>query len=190
MQMPDTPQFEELEDLLAEVEAAPEASEAHGMLLGVAAALVPGGGLEPMLPEVIRRWRAGLELEASAAPGADSALSKLGTALLEALDPDGLPELALPPEDAPLRERTIAVQQWSQGFVTGLGLGGLDEAALADHPEAREGLRDLVRLAAVGGEATEESESGEEDLTVVAEYVRVVAAMLLERPDGRAETLS
>lgn len=89
--------------------------------------------------------------------------------------------LLLPGDDEPLRERTEALGQWCQGFLSGFGttVGGRTLSG-----EAREVLEDLTAIAQIqGGDA--DSEDGENDYMEVAEYLRV-APLLLFAECGRA----
>ncbi|MEK7321882.1 MAG: UPF0149 family protein [Pseudomonadota bacterium] len=108
-------------------------------------------------------------------------------------DPDYGFTLLLPADAHPLAERTETLSQWCQGFLWGLGLGGIqDEAKLPG--DVNEVMRDMseisrLRFADQGG--------GNEDETAYAEiieYVRMAALLVYEelrplrvaRPDGNA----
>lgn len=116
-------------------------------------------------------------------------LYELTTDQLE--DPDYGFTLLLPDDAHPLAERAEALSQWCQGFLWGLGLGGIqDEAKLPG--DVNEVMRDMseisrLRFADQGG--------GNEDETAYAEiveYVRMAALLVYEelrplrvaRPDG------
>ena len=82
--------------------------------------------------------------------------------------------LLLPSDEAPLRERAVALGQWCQGFLGGFGLTARDSALSA---EAMEVLQDLSAIAQVQN-ALEESEDGENDYMEVMEYLRVAPLLL------------
>ena len=82
--------------------------------------------------------------------------------------------LLLPSDEAPLRERAVALGQWCQGFLGGFGLTARDSALSA---EAMEVLQDLAAIAQVQN-ALEESEDGENDYMEVMEYLRVAPLLL------------
>ncbi|MCG4452622.1 YecA family protein [Pseudomonas sp. MMS21-TM103] len=82
--------------------------------------------------------------------------------------------LLLPSDDAPLRERAVALGQWCQGFLGGFGLTARDSALSA---EAMEVLQDLSAIAQVQN-ALEDSEDGENDYMEVMEYLRVAPLLL------------
>ena len=83
--------------------------------------------------------------------------------------------LLLPNDDAPLTERTAALGQWCQGFLSGFGLNCRDSSALS--LEATEVLQDLAAIAQIQ-DALEESDDGEHDYMEVMEYLRVAPLLL------------
>ncbi len=82
--------------------------------------------------------------------------------------------LMLPGDDAPLAERTAALGQWCQGFLSGFGLVAGNRLL---GKEASEVLQDLAAIAQIDG-ADEESEAGEVDYMEVMEYLRVAPLLL------------
>lgn len=83
--------------------------------------------------------------------------------------------LLLPPEDAPLYERSGALFEWCRGFLGAFGLAAGDARALSE--EGREALADLAKLAAA---APQEGEDDEEEaaLAEIEEFVRVAVLLL------------
>ncbi len=77
--------------------------------------------------------------------------------------------LLLPNDDDPLTERTIAVGQWAQGFLSGFG-GNIGNAELSK--EVREILEDLISIAQIQPDE-EEDEDGEVAYMEINEYLRV-----------------
>ena len=77
--------------------------------------------------------------------------------------------LLLPNDDDPLAERTIAVGQWAQGFLSGFG-GNIGNAELSK--DVREILEDLVSIAQIQADE-EEDEDGEVAYMEINEYLRV-----------------
>ena len=65
--------------------------------------------------------------------------------------------LLLPNDDDPLAERTIAVGQWAQGFLSGFG-GNIGNTELSK--DVREILEDLISIAQIQAD-DEEDEDGE-----------------------------
>lgn len=82
--------------------------------------------------------------------------------------------LLLPNDDAPLAERTLALGQWCQSFLTGFGLTAGDRALSR---EAVEVLQDMAAIAQIQ-DSLEESEDGESDYMEVMEYLRVAPLLL------------
>ena len=106
-------------------------------------------------------------------------------------DPEYGFSLLLPDDAAPLAKRLEALSHWCQGFLLGLGLGGVQD--LSKLPgDSHEVLQDFVEISRLGlGEAGD----GNEDETAYAEiveYVRMAVMVVYEelrplraaRPDG------
>ena len=77
--------------------------------------------------------------------------------------------LLLPNDEEPLAERTIAVGQWAQGFLSGFG-GNIGNAELSK--DVREILEDLISIAQIQVD-DEEDEDGEVAYMEINEYLRV-----------------
>ena len=77
--------------------------------------------------------------------------------------------LLLPNDDDPLAERTIAVGQWAQGFLSGFG-GNIGNTELSK--DVREILEDLISIAQIQADE-EEDEDGEVAYMEINEYLRV-----------------
>jgi uncharacterized protein YgfB (UPF0149 family) len=92
-------------------------------------------------------------------------------------------ELRLPDDDAPLVDRIQALGQWCQGFLGGLGLGGIDPTRLGGDTE--EFLNDLASIAQVAHD--EETEEAEGDLIELVEYLRVGTYLVRDALRARAE---
>lgn len=105
-------------------------------------------------------------------------------------------EPLLPDDDRPLPEQVQALASWCQGFLTGLGLGGLaagGEQALS--AEVEEIMSDFAEISRAG--VTEEEADAPEQsafaLAEVKEYVRVSVQILFEelaRARGEREKAS
>jgi uncharacterized protein YgfB (UPF0149 family) len=143
-------------------------AELHGLLLGRSCA---GAGFdaEPWLDDAI---------EVLGAP-ADGTVRQALVGLqdmvkTELTSTDMTVVLLLPGDDVPLPDRTAALGQWCQGFLTGFGLAA-GSAKLSE--EAREVLQDLASIAQIQ-DALEESEEAETDYMEVTEYLRVAPLLL------------
>lgn len=98
--------------------------------------------------------------------------------------------LLLPQDESPLHERAEALSQWCQGFLWGLGLGGIQEQAKlpGDVNEVMQDMSEISRLNfAAAGTNDDEAAYAE-----IVEYVRMAALLIYEelrllrsaRPDG------
>ena len=86
-------------------------------------------------------------------------------------------ELLLPDDLRDLSERSDALTQWCSGFLGGLGLGGFNQEKKLSK-EAREGLRDLERIARTEIELDDDLEGNETALMELAEFAKITALML------------
>lgn len=169
METQDAPDFEELVAALRSANAGVGAADLHGSLCGF---LVAGGGgiaqfLDAMsLPELAGGDAPALALQRLfERSGVDLASDDYR---FEPLLPDG---------ERPVAERTQALLQWCQGFIGGLGLGGMrDERALSD--DGREVLRDLAEIARSKVSHDEDDEVDETALAELTEFARVGALLL------------
>lgn len=100
--------------------------------------------------------------------------------------------LLLPDEEQPLHERAEALSQWCQGFLWGLGLGGIQEQAKLPG-DVNEVMQDMAEISRLNFAAA----TGSNDETAYAEiveYVRMAVLLIYEelrllrgaRPDGNA----
>ncbi len=87
--------------------------------------------------------------------------------------------LLLPDDEQALEERVIALGEWCQGFLAGLGEGGLTENN-AKSIETAEILHDLSQIAQIHN--YEYSDESENDYVELEEYVRMVLLMLYTKP--------
>ena len=161
--------FEELDAALADCEASVGAAEAHGTLCGALAAVL-GYSADDWIGDLLAD--AGAEAEAHARQLLTTLFGETHEALAS-----GLMELGplLPADDVPLEQRTIALAEWCNGFLYGLG-GGLPQAG--GWPEAvQEVVADFSEIgrAAVGDEETEET--NEVAYAELVEYLRVSAQL-------------
>ncbi len=159
---------------LAASELSPSPGEAHGMLCG----LICGGDktaeetwLDQLLPDVgpddlpAREAREGLRL--------------LARHTHDRIEGPGLGfSPLLPPDTRPLAERASALYDWVRGFLYALGLQGVSENDLSD--QTREVFRDFIDLTRMDLDALDDSESNEEALTEVSEFVWVAAMLVYE----------
>ena len=142
-------------------------SELHGSLCGYLA----GGGRADA-----DDWLQQLAVEADVAPASDGVLAQLRSATLAQFDAQDFGfELLLPGDDATLAERADALIGWCNGFLGGFGLAAPPADMLSD--EAAEALQDMGRIAA-SDLFYEDSETDEDALAEIIEFVRVAALLL------------
>lgn len=176
------PNPDELGRALAVSELSPSAFEAHGIYCGLLAAAAP----EPQ-----QRWLAELlptaEHEGAETAHCRSLLQDLAAATRAQLEgPSQDFDLLLPEDERSLRERAMAVYEWTRGFLFGLGLAGIDAARLS--PQTREAFDDLMEVTRMDLDDLDDDETNEQALSDVVEFVRVAALLLHE--EGAASTVA
>jgi len=127
------------------------------------------------------------------AADADSAREQLHDAEAETWrqlsNPDFEFEPLLPPAEADLAERVTALALWCQGFLTGLGLGGIQAEDLdagdndgGRSAELAEIVTDFVEIsrAHAGSEDLADADRADFDLLEVVEYVRASTQLVFE----------
>ncbi|MDE2089828.1 MAG: UPF0149 family protein, partial [Gammaproteobacteria bacterium] len=156
------PEFEQIDQALERATAAAAAAEGHGMLCGMlcAAGHVDRGD---WIEQVLQEAEAGDLL----AGECRQALSSLYDFTVRRLNDSGMDfQLLLPADDQPLAARVQALGEWCEGFLAGLGLGGMTAgAALPD--DVREIMSDLVEIAKISLKVHEGEEQDEQDYAEV-----------------------
>lgn len=147
-------------------------AETQGMVCGILAA-----NAEP----VLEKWAS--ELLATAEEKAKlsavrQVLEQLQTQAVEQIDEDDLGlQLMLPGDDAPVKDRSLALRDWCQGFLYGFGRSG--RSSIADlSAEAQEALHDFGEIAQLDTSGSDDDESAEQSLMELEEYVRMIALMI------------
>jgi yecA family protein len=87
--------------------------------------------------------------------------------------------LLLPSDHISLPQRTLSLGYWCQGFLSGLGLGGMQKSWTLS-AEAEEFLNDLLQIAQVGFDTQNAVEEDECAYTEIVEYVRI-GVLLMEQ---------
>ncbi len=166
------PDFDELERDLDQVHATMGAAEAQGLMCGLVCA---SGRLDEAA------W-AGQLLPDTPLPeaGAGSRLRALARTTLTGMNDSGLGlTLLLPDDSIALRRRAAALGEWCQGFLLGLGVGGLGEPdRLPDN--VQEILRDLSEIARVEFDTDSVDEEDERAYMEITEYVRMGVLLINE----------
>jgi len=164
--------FEELA-LCLEVEGFEETpSEMHGLLCGRIA-----GGERLAADKLAQALVESLDSDEELVQNALIPLQQLYTSIIDAFESADLSFRALLPGDStPLTDRVIALSDWCQYFLSGLGDSGLrGETDLSE--EVKGAIGDLAAIARVGYDGDGE-EDDEADLFELEEFVRMAAILI------------
>jgi uncharacterized protein len=169
------PDYSHLQQLLAQERSLADAAEAHGTLAGCLCA-TSGYRFEDWLKEILPEGRA--------APEAQASLQQLYAATADALvQPDMEFELWLPADTQPIDVRTAALAQWCQGFLYGLGAGGIPDPSQLPG-DTGEVVRDFVEITRASVDAEQGEEANENAYAELVEFVRVGVQLLFEELAG------
>ena len=165
------PDYQSIQEQLSDLQIPISPSELHGAISGC---LCAGANINA------QNWLAfaltDADMDGKAETG--STLNKLYVAVSEQLAGDIMDfefDLLLPDDDMPVSERGPAMVDWCQGFLGGFGVVPTPAQALSE--EADEALQDLAKIA--GSDLNyEDTETDEEALIEVCEYIRVAAVLL------------
>ncbi len=164
--------FNELQRALVQSRALTDAAEAHGTLVGSLCA--SHCSLADWLAEILPEGRA----ESAAADSLRAVFQSTSDALLGGML--GFAPL-LPADDEPIGERTLALGEWCQGFLYGLGTGvAVTDASLLPG-DAAEVLRDMTEITHVDVDPEDDLESNEEAYAELVEFVRVGVQLLYDQ---------
>ncbi len=181
--MTTTVDYDEVNAELMALHAGVLASECHGFMCGYFCA---SNTLE------VEAWRdyllAGIDDEAELGT-CFGILSQLADQVFEEILSDEFSfALFLPDDESSITERSSALAEWSAGFVSGLGIGGLGEKPkLID--ECDEFIKDVVSISRIET-SIDENEDAEGALFEIVEYLRVGVIMLHQEwhhPDDDSE---
>lgn len=166
--------FEDLQQVLSDFESVHGAAEAHGALCGILGFMGATGKAQ---------WIAWLLQDAdtsvvSARDGIVFLDSFYDRACENLVDESFGFGLLLPEDESALYSRINALASWCDGFVFGLGFGGVLKE-LDGNEEVDELVSDLIRISQTDGEGAS-SEADEADFAEVVEYVRVAVLNLQE----------
>jgi len=163
--------YTDIQRLLTEQRSLADAAEAHGTLTGSLCAAV-GYRFEDWMHEILPEGRAD---ELSTASLRQLYLDTAGS--LEGHEMQF--ELLLPEDEQPIDSRTIALGQWCQGFLYGLGTSALQDAS-ALPGEIGEIVRDLTEISHVGVDDGQSAETNESAYSELVEFVRVGVQLVFE----------
>ena len=94
------------------------------------------------------------------------------------VDADAEFTLLLPDDDVSLNQRTRALVNWCEGYLYGLGMGGISERQLVG--DAKEALEDISAFTQLDLESVEEDESYESAYMELQEFLRVATLLIRE----------
>lgn len=166
--------FQELQSLLDSVGSLVAAPECHGILSGYACSGKAFNSRD-VLPHLLVGEVETIQLEQL-----DLELQRNMREILLQLEDQNLGfRLLLPDDEQPLTERVEALGQWCQGFLFGVGLGGLRNS------EGRteglgEVLSDLTEIAQAGDYEIDAEEEDEFAYMELVEHVRTGAMLIYE----------
>ena len=191
--MQDSYDYDWLSDLISELNLSVSAAHVHGSLVGYlcaggemhtratldeALSEEHDGMLAPSAP--VAHWIAIVldEHDLELPDGTERELDGFAQATIKLLaQAEMRMQLLLPDDLRDLAERADALTQWCSGFLGGLGLGGFNQEKKLSK-EAREGLRDLERIARTEIELDDDAEGNETALMELAEFAKITALML------------
>jgi yecA family protein len=165
----------QLEEWLRRAGVGMGASECHGMLTGLICAegtLDSAGWLQHLMRQAGKEALDDAEAEAVLRALHGETVRQLGDATLDF-------HLLVPSDDALVAERTEALAEWCQGFLSGLGLGGLSELDRLPE-ESAEATRDLAQIAQAADYEVTGDEEDEQAYSELMEYVRTAVLLINE----------
>ncbi|HET8707551.1 MAG TPA: UPF0149 family protein [Pseudomonadales bacterium] len=174
--------YDDLADMLDEINAAVSPSEAHGYVCGqLAAGTVLQGDVW------LNNLKQFMDVDADLSAAAKRDLLDWRGECVQALnDPEFAFQPFLPEEGAALARRLEALAAWCQGFMSGFGMAYQNQEALPD--DVASTLKDLSEISQVDLN-TDEDEESEEAFMEVVEYVRMAALMIyMECSQTKAES--
>jgi len=164
--------FDELQRALVQSRALAAAAEAHGTLVGSLCA--SPCSLADWLAEILPEGRA----EHSCADSLRAVFDATSGALLEGTL--GFAPL-LPADDTPIGDRALALGEWCQGFLYGLGTGVAVPEAAQLPGDAAEVLRDITEITHVDVDPADDPETSEAAYAELVEFVRVGVQLLYDQ---------
>ena len=176
-------QYQILQDALADAGAIIGAPECHGLFCGILAIAntLPVGSIQSAL----------FSEDADFDPANMVQLTDTLEALAEAVNADlGDPNfefsMLLADDDTDISLRVAELKSWCQGFLYGLGVGGLSLSSVSESSEVSEVLADISKIAQVSDSAVVSSEDNERDFFELLEFVRMSALYIQEFYRGDA----
>ncbi len=163
--------YSEIQSALSGEHSLTDAAEAHGTLAG---SLCSGPGYR------FEDWLLDILPEGEARSPSDQVLRALYRCTAGALcAPEMEFDLLLPDDGRPIIERAGALALWCQGFLYGLGLGVLRDAANMPG-EVSEIVSDITEISGAAVDTTQSEESNEAAYAELVEFIRVSVQVVFE----------
>lgn len=167
--------YEDIADLIDEIEGKASASGLHGMVCGELAA-----GIEPPDDTWLKACLRYLDSSAQLSGNARRELLTMREASLALLQDEELAfHLLLPDEDSELLARIAELGGWCQGFLHGFAVAEkVSGRSLSGSEEVQEILSDFAAVAEIDSEDDDEEDDAEHDFMQLTEYVRMATLTL------------
>jgi hypothetical protein len=176
----DMPDYAEFAATLERCGSAHSPSEAHGFAVGLHLARVE-------MPHVT--WE--LELYSDFDPAdvlAGECRSLLDMLFTQVFAEDGDGFALLLPQDVVVdHRRLVALRDWCQGFLYGIGLAG-ESLTRQGSPQMQDLLRDIAEITRLEVDDVENSDENQSALIEIEEYLRVGVLLLRDEVHGRKAT--
>ena len=165
--------YYELEKILADENAGVRAAECHGF---VCAVICTSNDIDQ---DMVKHYLLADELQDLMQKSCNFIMDLAMELSEQMLSTDMDMQLMLPDEDSTLKTRCEALVEWCQGFLSGLGVGGLNQSELPD--DCRTLIDDLYKVSLLEtGDLDKQGEQGEKDLMELIEYIRMGAIYLYD----------
>ncbi|MED7787993.1 YecA family protein [Francisella sp. 19X1-34] len=168
------PNFEDVAEALKVMQALSSASEAHGLLC----ALFSFGAEVKFTAWSDSLMTKTIEEGDLVAASALKTMKKLYDYTKSQFDEKGLSfDLFIPDDSEPLSYRAEALTYWIKGFLSGVGLFGLDFENSKDK-EIKEAIHDLMQISYMDYDSLGQDESNEDDFMELLEYTKVAVLLI------------
>ena len=169
------PKYNDITEALKVMQALSNASEAHGVLC----ALFSFGADVNFTAWSDSLMTKSIEDGDMIAISALKTLKKLYDSTKKEFDEKSLTlDLFIPNDEENLSHRAEGLTYWIRGFLSGVGLFGLDYEN-SKSKEIKEAIKDLMQISYMDYESLDDSETSEEDFMELVEYTKV-AVLLIE----------
>ncbi|WP_150465846.1 UPF0149 family protein [Francisella sp. SYW-2] len=168
------PNFEDVVEALKVMQALTSASEAHGLLC----ALFSFGAEVKFTAWSDSLMTKSIQEGDLVATSALQTMKKLYDYTKSQFDEKGLTfDLFLPEDEEERTYKAEALTYWIKGFLSGVGLFGLDFENSKDK-EVKEAINDLMQISYMDYEAFEDNDECEQDFIELLEYTKVAVLLI------------